>query len=98
MSTKRRGRPDFDALTEAQLIAGRTAARSICLPTVAPQSLGELMDVIDHVTEVATGDRSFLHLKPHSSAITPNQTERQSRLRLISSQPVLPARSVNEPS
>ncbi len=84
MSTKRRGRPDFDALTEAQLIAGRTAARSVCLPAVAPRSLGELMDVIDHVTEVATGDRSFLYLKPGSSLVAPAQTERQGKVILLS--------------
>jgi hypothetical protein len=64
MGQKRRGRPDFDPLTEAQLIAGRTAARCVLLQPTADQNLSELLDAIDHVTEAATGERSFLHLKP----------------------------------
>ncbi|GEP04308.1 hypothetical protein [Methylobacterium oxalidis] len=62
MSRQRRGRRDFDALTEAQLIAGRTAARRVRVETAPPQTLGELLAAIDHVAEAATGERSFLHL------------------------------------
>jgi len=64
MSKKRRGRPDFDPLTEAQLIARRTTTRRVLLQPSAVQNLGELLNAIDHVTEAATGERSFLHLKP----------------------------------
>lgn len=64
MSQKRRDRPDFDALTEAQLITGRTARRRVYLTPMANQNVSELIDVIDHVVEAATGERSFLHLKP----------------------------------
>jgi hypothetical protein len=64
MSQKRRGRPDFDPLSEAQIIAGRTTTRRVLLQPTADQNLGELLNAIDHVTEAATGERSFLHLKP----------------------------------
>ena len=64
MSQKRRGRPDFDPLTEAQLLAGRTAARSVLLQPSADLNVGELLNAIDHVAEAATGERSFLYLKP----------------------------------
>ncbi|GJE61529.1 hypothetical protein [Methylobacterium trifolii] len=64
----RRVHRDFDALTEAQVVAGRTAARRVTaaglLPADAPKRITELLDAIDHVAEAATGDRSFLHLKP----------------------------------
>lgn len=62
MNKIRRGSRDFDALTEAQLIAGRTAARRVHIKPAADQSLSELLAVIDHVSEAATGERSFLHL------------------------------------
>ncbi|MGU3361024.1 hypothetical protein ACLBWX_11885 [Methylobacterium sp. M6A4_1b] len=64
MSHKRRVRPDFDPLTEAQLIAGRTSARRVLLQPTVDQNLGELLNAIDHITEAATGERSFLYLKP----------------------------------
>jgi hypothetical protein len=64
MSQKRRDRPDFDPLAEAQIIAGRTTAQRVLLQPKADQNLGELLNAIDHVTEAATGERSFLHLKP----------------------------------
>lgn len=64
MSQKRRGRPDFDLLTEAQLLAGRTTARRVLLQPSANLNVGELLNAIDHVTEAATGERSFLYLKP----------------------------------
>lgn len=69
MSQKRRGRPDFDALTEAQLLAGRTAARRIHMKPMDSQDLSELLTVIDHVTEAATGERSFLHLRADHRAV-----------------------------
>jgi hypothetical protein len=67
----RRPRRDFDALTEAQLLAGRTTARRIELDRVPrrsaagrdSQSVADLLDTIAAVAEAATGDRSFLHLK-----------------------------------
>ncbi|WP_244008496.1 hypothetical protein [Methylobacterium sp. J-068] len=64
MSERRRSRPDFDPLTEAQLLAGRTADRRVLLQPTSSQDLGELLTAIEHVTEAATGERSFLHLKP----------------------------------
>ena len=84
MSKQRRGRPDFDPLTEAQLRAGRTAGRRVSLRPGDQQSLGELLDAIDHVTEAATGERSFLHLKQVSSPAAQTQTERRGRLTLVS--------------
>lgn len=64
----RRVSRDFDRLSEAQLIAGRTAARRVYVDKLAPpsgtKSIGELLDAIDHVAEAATGERSFLHLAP----------------------------------
>lgn len=71
MSQKRSGRPDFDALTEAQLLAGRTAGRRVVLKPTASQNLSDLLTAIDHVTEAATGERSFLHLRadPRSAQI-----------------------------
>ena len=69
MSQKRRGRPDFDPLTEAQLLAGRTTARRVLLQPTADQNLGELLNAIEHVAEAATGERSFLHLKPNPRTV-----------------------------
>lgn len=69
MSQKRRVRPDFDPLTEAQLIAGRTTARRVLLQPSADQNLGELLSAIDHIAEAATGERSFLHLKPSVATV-----------------------------
>lgn len=69
MSKQRRNRSDFDPLTEAQLLAGRTTARRILLQPSAVRNLGELMNAIDHVTEAATGERSFLHLKPNAGSM-----------------------------
>jgi len=68
----RKGRHDFDVLTEAQLLAGLTSVRRVCVETLTRipagepmrASLAELLDAIDHIAEAATGDRSFLHLKP----------------------------------
>ncbi|MEA1832633.1 hypothetical protein U8607_11130 [Methylobacterium durans] len=51
-------------LTEAQLLAGRTALRRICVEPSRQQSLADLMIAIDDVADAATGERSFLHLKP----------------------------------
>lgn len=69
MSQKRRARSDFDPLTEAQLIAGRTTARRVLLQPSTDQNLGELLNAIDHVAEAATGERSFLHLKPSRAPV-----------------------------
>lgn len=68
MSKKHPGRPDFDALTEAQLVAGRTEGKRVFLKPASQQNLSDLLMEIDHVTEAATGERSFLHLKPHVSS------------------------------
>lgn len=59
---------DFDALSEAQVAAGRTARRSVTpeagfRPPTA-KTMAELLDTIQHVAEAATGERSFLHLQP----------------------------------
>lgn len=63
---------DFDALSEAQVVAGLTSARRVSTPILTraggSKPIGDLMQAIDHVAEVATGDRSFLHLKPGSAA------------------------------
>ncbi|MGH1590449.1 hypothetical protein ACRBEV_21570 [Methylobacterium phyllosphaerae] len=63
-------RRDFDALSEAQIAAGRTQKRWV-EPTAgfrpaAPQAVGDLLDTIQHVAEAATGERSFLHLRPQA--------------------------------
>jgi hypothetical protein len=83
MSKQRRGRPDFDPLTEAQLLAGRTAGRLVHLKPAPDQNLTELLDAIDHVTEAATGDRSFLHLKQAAVPEARTQIEPRVRLTLI---------------
>lgn len=62
---------DFDALSEAQVAAGRTAPRHVA-PSAqfrpeAPRAVAELLDTIQHVAEAATGERSFLHVRPGSS-------------------------------
>jgi len=61
-------RRDFDALSEAQIAAGRTQKRWVEAKAqfrpVAPQAVTELLDTIQHVAEAATGERSFLHLRP----------------------------------
>ncbi|WP_430911575.1 hypothetical protein [Methylobacterium sp. sgz302541] len=63
----RRSRRDFDALSEAQLAAGRLDARRVRSDAAnrlaAPKTLAELFETIDHVAEAATGERSFLHFK-----------------------------------
>lgn len=62
-----RGR-DFDALSEAQIAAGRTQKRWVApearFRPSAPQAVSDLLDTIQHVAEAATGERSFLHLRP----------------------------------
>jgi hypothetical protein len=61
-------RRDFDALSEAQIAAGRTQKRWVepkaQFRPAAPQGVAELLDTIQHVAEAATGERSFLHLRP----------------------------------
>lgn len=56
----------FDVLSEAQLVAGRTAARRVTpqalAPAAAPRPIAQLLDTIQHVAEAATGERSFLHV------------------------------------
>jgi hypothetical protein len=58
-------RRDFDALSEAQIAAGRVeprgVGRSALFRPAAPRTVGELIDAIQHVAEAATGERSFLH-------------------------------------
>jgi hypothetical protein len=64
------GRRDFDALSEAQIAAGRTHKRWVApeagFRPDAPQAVAELLDTIQHVAEAATGERSFLHLRPQA--------------------------------
>lgn len=59
---------DFDRLSEAQLIAGRSDMRRVevesLLQKAEPKRVSDLLDAIDHVAEAATGERSFLHVKP----------------------------------
>lgn len=62
------GRRDFDALSEAQVAAGRIEPRRVApsarfRPEV-PRAVAELLDTIQHVAEAATGERSFLHVRP----------------------------------
>ncbi len=62
------GRRDFDALSEAQVAAGRIEPRRVA-PSAqfrpeAPRAVAELLDTIQHVAEAATGERSFLHVRP----------------------------------
>lgn len=56
----------FDVLSEAQLRAGRTAARRVApdalVPHVGPRPIAHLLDTIQQVAEAATGERSFLHV------------------------------------
>ena len=58
-------RGDFDALSAAQVVAGRIAGRWVDgaaeFRPAAPARMAELLDTIDHVAEAATGERSFLH-------------------------------------
>lgn len=60
------GRRNFDALSEAQLAAGRMESRRVGglarFRPAAARPLAELLDAIEHVAEAATGERSFLHL------------------------------------
>lgn len=66
----RRSARDFDALSEAQVLAGLTASRRVNAMVLArpPRSatIGTLLDTIQHVAEAATGERSFLHIKPRA--------------------------------
>lgn len=59
-------RGDFDALSQAQVAAGRIATRWVDgvaeFRPDAPRPMADLLDTIDHVTEAAVGERSFLHL------------------------------------
>lgn len=61
---KRRG--DFDALSAAQVVAGRISGRWVAAAAEfrpdEPRRMADLLDTIDHVAEAATGERSFLHL------------------------------------
>lgn len=65
--TRRAGR-SFDVLSEAQIVAGRTAGRRVApqllTPADAPRPISHLLDTIQHVAEAATGERSFLHVPP----------------------------------
>lgn len=71
---------DFDVLSEAQIVAGLTSARSVSVSNLldrpASQQVGELLDAINQVAEAATGDRSFLHVKSGAQ----NRTELKARL------------------
>ncbi|GJD33200.1 hypothetical protein [Methylobacterium aerolatum] len=68
-------RRTFDALSEAQLAAGRMAPRRVAgiarFRPCAPRPVGDLLDAIEHVAEAATGDRSFLHVVPRGGRDDP---------------------------
>ncbi len=59
-------RRTFDPLSEAQLAADRIEPRRVSgiarFRPGHPQPVVALLDAIEHVTEAATGDRSFLHV------------------------------------
>lgn len=61
----------FDALSEAQLAAGRLEPRRVAgiarFRPGRPQPVVALLDAIEHVAEAATGERSFLHVGPPAS-------------------------------
>ena len=65
-------RRDFDVLSEAQIAAGRIQKRWVAPKAEfrpgAPLAVAELLDTIQHVAEAATGERSFLHLRPVGGA------------------------------
>lgn len=65
------GHRDFDALSEAQVAAGRIDPRRVApaaqFRPAAPRAVAELLDTIQHVAEAATGERSFLHVRPGSN-------------------------------
>lgn len=69
------GRRNFDALSEAQLAAGRMESRRVSglarFRPGAARPLAELLDAIEHVAEAATGERSFLHLASPKGAKPP---------------------------
>ncbi len=69
--TRRAGR-SFDVLSEAQIVAGRTAGRRVAPqllgPAENPRPIAQLLDTIQHVAEAATGERSFLHVPPTGGA------------------------------
>jgi hypothetical protein len=66
---KRRISRDFDALSQAQIAAGRTNTRRVDAsglmpaPASAPRRVADLLDAIQHVADAATGERSFLHTR-----------------------------------
>lgn len=68
---------NFDALSEAQLAAGRIAPRRVaglaCFRPVETRPVAELLDAIQHVTEAATGERSFLHLAVPTAKTGPSR-------------------------
>ena len=74
-------RRDFDALSEAQIAAGRTQKRWVAPEAEfrpgAPQAVADLLDTIQHVAEAATGERSFLHLRPETGAPRDAESRRQ---------------------
>ncbi len=63
-------RRSFDALSEAQLAAGRLEPRRVVetasFRPVRARPVADLIETIQHVAEAATGERSFLHLGSHS--------------------------------
>ncbi|MBN4094790.1 MULTISPECIES: hypothetical protein [unclassified Methylobacterium] len=63
-------RRDFDALSEAQIAADRTQVRWVepraGFRPAGPRAVSDLLDTIQHVAEAATGERSFLHLRPEA--------------------------------
>ena len=64
-------RRDFDALSEAQIAVGRTQKRWVAAKAdfrpAGPLAVADLIDTIQHVAEAATGERSFLHLRPEAT-------------------------------
>ncbi|GJE19215.1 hypothetical protein [Methylobacterium marchantiae] len=70
-----RSRRDFDRLSEAQIAAGLISKKRIDPAVLVAKDIGELLNTIDAVAEVATGDRSFLHFRP--TAPHPDEGRRQ---------------------
>lgn len=68
-------RRNFDALSEAQLAAGRIEPRRVaglaCFRPAGARPVVDLLDAIQHVAEAATGERSFLHLAGSSAKDDP---------------------------
>ena len=66
-----RSRRDFDALSEAQIAAGRVLAKRVDPSALVVKNIGELLNAIDAVAEAATGERSFLYPSQAKLTVAP---------------------------